>query len=41
MYNENVDIKFSAHNAFLEQLSSGDAQYRKTRKPNHLKFWKR
>jgi hypothetical protein len=27
--NENVDIRFSAHNAFLESSSSGDAQNRK------------
>ena len=32
--NKNVDIKFSAHDAFLEQPSSGGAQ---NGKPNNLK----
>ena len=37
--NKNVDIKFIAHKPFLESSSSRDAQNRKIRKPNNLKFW--
>jgi hypothetical protein len=37
--NKNVDIKFSAHDAFLEELSSGDAQNRKIGKSNNLTIW--
>ena len=36
--NKNVDIKFSAHDTFLEYLSSGDTQSRKIGKPNNLKL---
>ena len=32
------DKNFSAHDMFLEQTSSGDAQNRKIGKPNNLKF---
>jgi hypothetical protein len=32
-----VDIKFNAHDAFLEKLSSGVAQNRKIGKPNNLR----
>jgi hypothetical protein len=38
-FNKNVDIKFNAHDAFLEQPSSGNVQNRKIGKPNNLKFW--
>jgi hypothetical protein len=34
---KNVDIKFSAHDAFLEKPSSGDAQSRKIGKSNTVK----
>ena len=37
--NENIDIKYSAHDTFLESHSSGDAQHLKIGKPNNLKFW--
>jgi hypothetical protein len=36
--NKNVDIKFSAHDAFLEKQSSSDAHNRKIGKPNNLKL---
>jgi hypothetical protein len=32
-------IKYSVHDMFLEQPSSGDAHNRKIGKPNNLKFW--
>ena len=38
-YHKNVDIKFSAHDAFLELPSSGKAQYRNIGKPNHIKVF--
>jgi hypothetical protein len=34
--NKNVDIQFNAHEAFLEQHSSGDAQNLKIGKPNNF-----
>jgi len=37
--NKNVDIKFSAHDAFLEITYIRYAQNRKIEKPNNLKFW--
>ena len=37
---EHVDIKFSAHGAFLEQRSTGGAHNRKTGKPNNYNYWK-
>jgi hypothetical protein len=39
LYINNVDITISAHDAFLELPSSGDAQNRKIGKTNNLKFW--
>jgi hypothetical protein len=38
-YNKNVDIKCSAHDAFLELPSSSKAQYRNIRKPNNIKVF--
>jgi len=35
--NKNVDIQFSAHDAFLEKPSSGDAQDQNIRQPNNSK----
>jgi hypothetical protein len=37
MLNKNVDIKCIAHDAFLELISSGDAQYRNIGNPYNLK----
>ena len=36
---QTVEIKFSAHDAFLEKPSSGDAQNRNIEKPNNIKVW--
>jgi hypothetical protein len=36
-----VDIKFSAHNAYMEKPSSGALKNRKIGKPNNNKFWER
>jgi len=37
--NKSVDIQSSAHDAFLEKPSSGDAQHRKIGKPNNLEMF--
>jgi hypothetical protein len=39
LINKNVDIKVSAHDAFLKFTFIRYAQNRKIEKPNNLKFW--
>ena len=36
--NRNVNIKFSVHDALLEEPSTGNAQNRQNGKPNNLKM---